>query len=95
MHQATCSDSVFQVDHFRSRAHAATFLLPENGTFVCRSLNANKAWGTNNAAEKIAYVVLKREGQQTVDFLLGYHAPKKYNIIELEEITENLNRLWR
>ena len=96
VHPEGCTDPVKQVDHFRTRTHSWTFFMPENGTTVCSGLNQNKAMGVNNAAEKIAFVVLKREGQKMVDYLLEKRPmPKKWSLQEIEDLTVYLNGLWR
>jgi len=94
VHGASCQGNL-QVDHFRSRRHGHTFFMHQNGTTVCAGLNRDKAMGWNNAAERIGFVVLKREGQATVDYLLELsRQPKKWSIIELENQTHNLNGLF-
>ena len=95
VHGLSCQDPVKQVDHFRTRTHGWTFFDPANGTVVCSGLNQNKAMGVNNAAEKIAFVVLKREGQRVVDHLLERRpAPKKWTLDEIETQIEYLNGLF-
>lgn len=98
VHGASCKPETFQVDHFRSRRHARTFYMPENGTFVCAALNRDKAMGWNNAAEKIAFVVLKREGQAMVDQLLqagsNKSKPQKFSPFELAVIAADLDRMF-
>ena len=95
VHGPSCQDPVKQVDHFRTRTHAWTFYMPENGTTVCSGLNMNKAMGVNQAAEKIAFVVLEREGKEMVDYLLEKRpAPKKWRLEELEHQIEYLNGLY-
>ena len=95
VHKESCTGEVMQADHFRSRRHMTTFLMHENGTLVCSGLNQNKSMGINHAAEKIAFVVLKREGQVMVDFLMSFHPPKKFTVMELENITHELNGLFQ
>lgn len=95
IHGENCLDLIIQVDHFRSRRHGMTFFMPENGTTVCRSLNLEKAMGWNNAAEKIGFVVLKREGESMVDFLLETsHQTKKWTLQELEDLKKKLNGMF-
>lgn len=95
VHGESCPDPVKQVDHFRTRTHGWTFFMVENGTTVCSGLNQNKSMGINNAAEKIAFVVLKREGQEMVNFLLAKRPkPKKWDISELEDLTVKLNGMF-
>lgn len=95
VHGPFCPDPVKQIDHFRSRRHGHTFFMLENGTQVCRSLNMQKAMGVNNAAEKIAFVVLEREGQSMMDYLLEIsRQPKKWTLDEIEEQTKKLNGMF-
>ncbi len=95
VHLESCPDPDKQADHFRSRKHGWTFLDIRNGTLVCKGLNMSKAMGWHNAAEKIAFVVLKREGQETVDYLLQMsRKTKKWNLTELEDLTAELNSMY-
>lgn len=95
VHGEACQGAVMQADHFRTRTHKWTFLMVENGTYVCAGLNQNKAWGVNNAAEQIAFVVLKREGQDMTNYLLEKRPyPKKFTVGELDTIAYELNGMF-
>jgi len=84
-----------QADHCRTRTHSWTFLDPRNGTLVCNGLNQAKANGWHGAAEKIAAVVIDREGRETFDYLFEKRAqPKKWTLEELEQITCQLNGMF-
>ncbi len=92
VHKERCQDDIKQADHFRSRRHGWTFLDIRNGTLVCKSLNGQKAKGWNQAAERIAMVVLKREGENVVEYLMEMsRQPKKWTLTELEEIKKQLD----
>lgn len=92
VHGKECKEPIKQADHFRTRRHGWTFLMVENGTYVCRTLNWQKSRGENNAAEKIGFAVLEREGVAMVQYLLETgRQPKKWTEEELKEKIKELN----
>lgn len=95
VHGVGCNRGPKQSDHFQSRKHASTFLDIRNGTWVCAHANHAKAMGWENMGWRIGRIVEKREGPEAVDkIILASKRPKKWTLLELEEIEQSLNRMF-
>jgi len=96
VHGEACTDPVKQADHFRSRRHGHTFLMIQNGTYICAGMNQAKAKGWHNADYRVGRIVEAREGRAMVDYLLeSSRQTKKWTVTELEEKIKELNSLFR